>query len=65
MFKKLILSLSVLSLFSQITHAEEATAAKFDVNDTIRFQYTHNDFLEDSGNKIDFSDAVLWLNYQN
>lgn len=65
MFKKLILSLSVLSLFSQIAQAEDVTPNKFDVNGTIRFQYTHNDFLEDSGNKIDFSDAVLWLNYQH
>lgn len=64
MIKRLILSISILSIFNQISHAEN-TENDLDVSGTIRFQYTHNDYLENSGNKIDFSDTVLWLNYQN
>ncbi|ATO20720.1 hypothetical protein BS636_14045 [Acinetobacter sp. LoGeW2-3] len=65
MFKPLFISASILSLFSPLVFAEtENTEKNLDVSGTIRFQYTHNDYLEDSGNKIDFSDAVLWLNYQ-
>ena len=63
MIKRLILSISILSTFNQISHAEN-TENGLDVSGTIRFQYTHNDYLENSGNKIDFSDAALWLNYQ-
>lgn len=64
MIKRLILSISILTIFTQISHAEN-TENILDVSGTIRFQYTHNDYLESSRNKIDFSDAVLWLNYHN
>lgn len=70
MHKPLFIAISLLS--SSLLYAEDvekksqldANKSALDVNGTIRFQYTHNDYLEDSGNKIDFFDAVLWLNYQ-
>lgn len=64
MLKPLIIATSIVSLFTPLAFAENADSKKnFDVSGTLRFQYTHNDYLEDSGNTIDFSDAVLWLNY--
>lgn len=69
MHRPLFIALSLLS--SPFIYAEDSTVQvslneknPLDVSGTIRFQYTHNDYLADSGNKIDFFDAVLWLNYQ-
>lgn len=65
MFKKSFL-FTLLSLsFAPTVWAEENTqSAQFDVSGALRFSYTHNDYLADAGNKIDFADAVLWLNYK-
>lgn len=64
MFKKSLILTSLLSAVSTFSFAEE-NKNSFDVNGTIRFKYTHNDYLPDSGNTIDFADGVLWLNYKN
>ena len=64
MLKKTLLLTSLFGALPTFTFAQESQN-HFDINGTIRFQYTHNDYLEDSGNEIDFADAVLWLNYQN
>ena len=70
MHKSIFIALSL--LFSTALYAEteqtnqlaDIEKKDLNVNGTIRFQYTHNDYLADSGNKIDFFDAVLWLSYQ-
>lgn len=70
MHKSIFIALSLLSstaLYAETTQTnqvDEIEKKDLNVNGTIRFQYTHNDYLADSGNQIDFFDAVLWLSYQ-
>lgn len=66
MFYKAVFSTLFLSLISPLTfgHTFE-NDRQLDMHGTIRFQYSHNDYLEDHGNDINFSDAVLWLNYRH
>ncbi|QIO06058.1 hypothetical protein [Acinetobacter shaoyimingii] len=63
-FRSLFIGVLFLSTLSNSYADENQSIPSLQINGTVRFQYTHNDYLNTSGNKIDFSDAVLWLNYQ-
>ncbi|WOE32478.1 MULTISPECIES: hypothetical protein [unclassified Acinetobacter] len=65
MLIRLILSASLLSILSGNAFSDDSLDHKdFNVNGAVRFSYVYNDYLDNHGNKVDFADAVLWLNYK-